>query len=162
MPSTFKYSFFTGAIVALILGLWLTQLWRAENQVRLHSEHFLQRLEKRNSAAAGDFIAMGYHDSWGHDRALLLNRLRLVLRSFSSLAITATAPQVTLQPSGGTWSASIQLAGRGGEFAPAIIERVNSLTKPFQLHWRQQSWRPWDWKLVEVSNPVLEVSGGMD
>ena len=162
MPSTFKHGFIAGAIVALLLGLWLTQLWRAENQVRLHSEHFLRQIEKRNAPAAIDFLASDYHDDWGHDRALLLERLRLVLRFFSSLTISASAPQVTLQPSAATWSASIQLAGTGGEFVPEIIGRVNRLTKPFDLHWRHESWRPWDWKLVRVSNPALELSGGMD
>jgi hypothetical protein len=162
VPTTFKYSFFAGAVVALVLGLWLAQLWQAENQVRLHSEHFLQQLEKRNAAAAGDLIALDYHDDWGHDRSLVLNRLRIVLRLFSTLTITATTPQVALHPPVATWTASIQLGGAGGEFAPEIIERVNSLTKPFDLRWRHESWRPWDWKLVEVSNPALELSDGMD
>lgn len=162
MISTFKNSFIAGAIVALALGLWLAQLWRAENQVRLHSEHFLRQIERRDAAAAGDFLALNYHDDWGHDRALLLSRLRLVLQLFSSLTITVTAPQVALHSSGATWSAPIQLKGAGGEFAPEIVDRVNSLTKPFEFHWRHESWRPWDWKLVEVSNPALELSGGMD
>ena len=162
MPTTFKYSFFAGTIAALLLGLWLAQLWQAENQVRLHSAHFLERLERRNAAAAGDFLALDYHDDWGHDRTLVLNRLHLVLRLFSSLTITASAPQVTLQPSAATWSASLQLGGAGGEFAPEVIGRVNSLTTPFTLHWRHESWRPWDWKLVEVSNPALELSRGME
>ena len=146
----------------MVLGFWLAQLWRTEKQVQLHSEHFLRQIEKRNAAAAADFLALDYHDDWGHDRALLLRRLRIVLHFFSSLAITVTAPQVTLQSSTATWSASIRLDGAGGEFAPEIIGRVNSLTKPFELHWRRESWRPWDWKLVEVSNPALEVSDGMD
>ncbi len=162
MLSAFKNSFIAGAIVALVFGLWLAQLWRAENQVRLHSEHFLRQIEKRNVAAAGDFLAQDYHDDWGQDRALLLSRLRLVLQSFSSLTITATGPQVTLHSSAATWSAPIQLEGAGGEFAPQIIGRVNSLTKSFELHWRHESWHPWDWKLVEVSNPALELSGGLD
>jgi hypothetical protein len=28
---------------------------------------------------------------------------------------------------------------------------------PFELRWRHESWKPWDWKLVEVHNPELEV-----
>jgi hypothetical protein len=160
--STFKNSFIAGALVALVLGLWLARLWGSENQVRLHSGHFLRQIEKRNATAAGDFLALDYHDDWGQDRTLLLNRLRLVLRLFSSLTITATAPQVSLRSSDGTWSAPIQLGGAGGKFAPQIIDRVNSLTKSFELRWRHESWRPWDWKLVAVSNPALELSGGMD
>lgn len=162
VPSTFKHTFIGGAIVALLLGLWLAQLWSAENQVRLHSEHFLRQIEKRKAAAAGAFLALEYHDDWGHDRALVLDRLRLVLRMFSSLTLTTDAPQVTLHSSAATWSASLHLEGAGGEFAPKIIGRINSLTTPFELRWRRESWRPWDWKLVQVSNPARELSGRMD
>jgi len=162
LPSTFRYGFLAGAIVALIFGLWLAQLWQAENQVRLHSEHFLRQIEQRKASAADGFLAPDYHDDWGHDRALVLNRLHLIVRMFSSLTITTSEPQVTLDSPNATWRASIQLAGTGGDYAPEIIERVNSLTKPFELGWRQESWRPWDWKLVEVKNPALELREGMD
>jgi hypothetical protein len=162
MPSPFKYSFLAGAIIASVLGLWLAQLWGAENQVRLHSEHFLRQIEKRNASAAGEFLAADYHDDWGHDRALVLNRLRLVLRLFSSLTISTSAPQVRLDSSAATWTSSIQLAGAGGEFTPEIIERVDALTKPFEFHWRHESWRPWDWKLVAIKNPALEIRDGTD
>jgi hypothetical protein len=156
--SIFKNSFVAGAIAALVFGFWLAHLWGSENQVRLHTEHFLQQIGKRNGAAAVDFIALDYHDDWGHDRALLLDRLRLVLRLFSSLTITAAEPDIELSGSDATWRASIRLAGGGGEFTPQIIERVNSLTKPFTFRWRHESWRPWDWKLVAVSNPALELN----
>jgi hypothetical protein len=46
-----------GLLVALLLGLWLAQLWSAEMQVRLHSEHLLRQIEKRNWTAAGEFVA---------------------------------------------------------------------------------------------------------
>lgn len=162
MPPTFKSGFYAGIAAAVVLGLWLAQLWPAEKQVRLHSEHFLRQIERRNWSTAGDFIATDYRDNWGHDRSLVLSRLRLTLQFFTSLTITATDPQVRLNPPAGSWSAKIQLTGHGGEVAPEIINRVNRLTEPFELHWRHESWRPWDWKLVEVSNPSLDLSGGMD
>ena len=104
------------------------------------------------------FVAPDYRDDWGNDRALLLTRLRLTMRSFSSLTISATNPQTRFAPSEWVWSAQIEIAGRG-EAASEIISRVNSLTSPFDLHWRRESRWPWDWKLVRVSNPALEISG---
>jgi hypothetical protein len=56
VSSTFKRSFIGGAIVALVLGFWLAQLWSAENQVRLHSEHFLRQIAMRKVAGAGAFL----------------------------------------------------------------------------------------------------------
>ena len=162
MPSTFKISFYAGALIAAMVGLWLAQLWQAEKQVRLHSENFIRQIEKRNWSAAGYFIAPDYHDDWGHDRKAILNRLQIVLRFLSSLTINTTNPQVSADSPAGWWSAKVQIAGSGGEFAPEIVSRVNSLTEPFVLHWRHQSWRPWDWKLVRVSNPSLEISGELD
>jgi hypothetical protein len=157
--STFRTSFYAGVLIAVIVGLWLTQLWQAEKQVRLHSEHFIRQIEKRNWSAAGNFVATDYHDDWGHGREAMLNRLRIVLRFFSSLTINAANPQVSANSPAGWWSAKVQMEGSGTEFAPEIMSRVNSLTEPFVLHWRHESWRPWDWKLVRVSNPSLELSG---
>ncbi len=158
MSSTFKTSFCTGALFAVMIGLWLGQLWQGEKQVSLHSEHLIRQIEIRNWSAAGDFIAADYHDDWGHNRAAILGRLGLALRYFSSLTINAPNPQVGVNSSAGWWSAKVQLDGSGTEFAPEIIKRVNNLTEPFVLHWRRESWRPWDWKLVRVSNPALEIS----
>lgn len=159
MTSTFKISFYAGALLAAIIGLWLAQLWQAEKQVRLHNDHFLQQIAERDWSGAGDFIAADYHDDWGHDRKELLNRLHLVLGFFTSLTINTANPQVSANAPAGWWSAKVRIEGSGSEFAPAIVERVNSVTEPFVLHWRRESWRPWDWKLVRVSNPALEISG---
>ncbi len=158
MPSTFKISFYAGALFAAIAGLWLAQLWQADKQVRLHSEHFLEQIAQRDPSGAGDFIAADYRDDWGHDRKEILNRLRLVLRFFTSLTITPAHPQVSANAPAGWWSAKVQIVGTGSEFAPEIIERVNGVTEPFVLHWQRQSWRPWDWKLIRVSNPGLEIA----
>jgi hypothetical protein len=38
-----------------------------------------------------------------------------------------------------------------------IKERVNSIPAPFQLEWRRVSGKPWDWKLVRVSNAELVI-----
>ena len=158
VSSTFRISFYIGALIAAMIGLWLTQLWQPAKQVRLHSENFIRQIENRNWLAADDFLAADYRDDWGHDREAIRNRLPLVLHSFSSLTITAADSQVSADSPAGWWSAKIQIAGRGSEFAPEIVSRVNRLTDPFVLHWRQESWRPWDWKLVRASNPSLEIS----
>jgi hypothetical protein len=159
MSSSFKISFYAGALIAAMVGLWLAQLWQPAKQVRLHSENFIRQIEKRNWLAADEFLAADYHDDWGHDREAIRNRLRLVLRVFSSLTIAASEPQVSADSPVGWWSAKVQIAGTGSEFTPEIISRVNRLTDPFVLHWRHESWRPWDWRLVRVSNPSLEISG---
>jgi hypothetical protein len=49
------------------------------------------------------------------------------------------------------------MTGEAGELTAAIQERVNSLGTPFELEWRRNSAKPWDWKLVRVGNPSLEI-----
>ncbi len=157
MDSTFRNSFYIGCTLAILVGLWLAHLWSGPKQVQLHSENFLWQIEKRDILPAGDFVAADYHDDWGDDRALLLSRLRLVLGRLSRLTIKAGEPDVTLTPPDASWKAKIQIDGSGSELASEINLRVNSLTTPFELRWRRESWKPWDWKLVEIRNPSLQI-----
>ena len=62
VPSTFRNGFYAALIAALFLGLWLTQLWSAEKQVGLHSEHLLRQIENRDWSMAGEFVAPDYRD----------------------------------------------------------------------------------------------------
>ena len=45
-----------------------------------------------------------------------------------------------------------------GEFSDYIQTRVNSLDTPFEFEWQRGATWPWDWKLVSVRNPALEIS----
>ena len=38
-----------------------------------------------------------------------------------------------------------------------LDERVNKLQTPFELEWYKFSGKPWDWKLVRVSNSAFEI-----
>jgi hypothetical protein len=38
-----------------------------------------------------------------------------------------------------------------------LDERVNKLPTPFKLEWHRFSGKPWDWKLVRVSNSAFEI-----
>lgn len=159
MPSTFRNSFYAGLLVAFILGVWLVQLWSAENQVRLHGEHLVQQVEGRSWSAVSDYLAPDYHDAWGDDRTRLLTRLHLLGRFLFDLTITISSGRTQVNGDDATWSVRLQLAGRG-EAAAEIESRVNSLTTPFVLHWHRASWKPWDWKLVQVTNETLEIQSG--
>ena len=157
MFPTFKNSFVAGAIAALLFGLWLAHLWGSENQVRLHTEHFLSQIEKRDWAGAGEFLAANYRDDWGDDRQLVINRLRFGLRFFNTLTITAKETRIQVEESGAIWSARVQIAGAGSDVVPQAVEEINHLTTPFKLRWQKQSWKPWDWKLGKVSNSELQL-----
>ena len=159
MPLTFRFGFYAGLLLAFILGIYLFMLWGAENQVRLHAKHLLHQVERRDWSNVGEFVAADYRDDWGDDREKLLNRLRVVGRYFFSLTITELEARAEVEGARATWQARLRIEG-SGEAAAEISSRVNSLTTPFLLHWRRESWRPWDWKLTRVENKSLEIPAG--
>jgi hypothetical protein len=154
----FRNGFYAGLVVALIVGIYLARLWQPERQVELHSRHLLAQIEKKSWKAVGDFISGDYQDRWGDDRALLLERLREVFRAMPNARIEAAGATARADSGRGFWSAKITITG-AGEFGDLIEGRVNSLDAPFEFEWRRGATWPWDWKLVSVRNPALEISG---
>lgn len=157
MPESFRNGVYAGLLVAIIAGIWLVTLWRSERQVRLHSEHLLSQVEKKNWRAVGDFIGEDYQDRWGNDRSRALARVRQVFSHLPKARIEASGEQLRIENRRGYWQAKITVSGGAGQFTTLIEERVNSLPAPFELEWRRRSSKPWDWKLFSVRNSSLEI-----
>jgi hypothetical protein len=157
VPSWFRQGFYGGLGLALLIGLFLIWLWQPERQVNRHTENFLRTIEKRNWTGVADFIGNDYQDQWGDDHARVLERMREVLRYLRRIRIDVTNAAVRIDSQRGYWNAKIIIDGDQGEMMALIKERVNSLATPFELEWRRQSAKPWDWKLVRVSNASLEI-----
>ena len=153
---SFRNGFYAGLIVAVIWGVYLVRLWQAERQVELHSVHLLAQIENKNWKAVGEFIGNDYHDRWGNDRALLLERLPEIFRALPSARIEATGTTARAEHGRGYWTAKITITA-AGPYADFIQGQVNSLESPFEFEWRRGATWPWDWKLVEVKNPALEI-----
>ncbi len=155
---SFRTGLFAGLVVAITLGLFLFQLWDAGNQVRLHSEHLLVALEKKRWSAVNEFLDPTYADQWGHDRATVVSRLQQVLPYARNLRLHAREVISQAADGAGYWRARITLEADPNEVSAFILSRVNPLQDPFTLTWRRASGKPWDWKLVRVTNPALELS----
>jgi len=153
---------FRGAIIALLatalsLGLYLLWLWRPEHQVRLHTENFFHAIDGRNWDAVAEFIGADYRDEWDQDRARLLERLRDGFRWVRGSTITSSNVSVQIEPSRSIWIGRINVYSSDEGVLQLLDERVNKLPTPFELQWRHVSGRPWDWKLVRVSNPSFQI-----
>jgi len=157
VPSWFRQGFYGGLGLALLIGLFLIWLWQPERQVNRHTENFLRTIEKRNWTGVADFVGNDYQDQWGDDRARVLERMQKVLRYLRRIRIDVTNAAVRIDSQRGYWNGKIIIDGDQGEVMALIKERVNSLATPFELEWRRQSAKPWDWKLVRVSNASLEI-----
>lgn len=155
---SFRTGFYLGLVVAVAWGLYLFQLWDAGNQVRLHSEHLLVALEKKDWSAVQEFLGPSYVDQWGHDRATVVSRLRQVLPYAKNLRIRAREVISHAADGEGEWRARITLEADPNEVSALILARINPLQEPFTLTWRRASGKPWDWKLVRAANPALQLS----
>jgi hypothetical protein len=140
----------------MVWGIYLARLWRPQRQIELHNTHLLAQIEKHNWKALGEFIDDTYQDRWGNDRKLLLQRLPQVVGALGRTQIEARDVAIRREDSRGYWTAKITVTGTG-EFADYIQTRVNSLETPFEFEWQPGATWPWDWKLVSVRNPGLEV-----
>jgi len=154
---SFRTGFYVGLIVAVIWGIYLVRLWQGQRQVELHSVRLLAQIEKHNWKAVDEFVGSDYVDQWGNDRALLLERLREVFRALPNARVESKVVSVQTRNGRGSWIARITLKSTG-EFADLIQNRVNSLDSPFEFEWQRGATWPWDWKLVAVKNPALEIS----
>ena len=157
----FQNRFYAGVLAILVLGIYLFQLWQPDRQVHLHSTHLATALEENDWAEVASFLAEDYRDQWGHDRATLLTNLRQVLHYARNLRIDAQRTITSASGREGSWSSRIAIAAEDNEVATMIKARINVLEEPFELSWRRESWKPWDWKLVRVRNPALELPSGM-
>lgn len=157
MLITSRGGFYAGLAAALLVGLFLVRLWTPERQIRRHSENLLRACEKRDWTRFGSFVADDYRDQWGNDRSGVLERTRDVFRYVHIVHLTAVNPSIRTVNKHGVWTAKIAIDGDNGEAMTMIKDRVNSLITPFELEWQRKSGKPWDWKLVRVSNPDLQI-----
>lgn len=143
------------ALVALALyTLWL---WQPERQVRLHTAHFLKKVERRNWDAMGEFMAADYRDRWEHDKESAVADAREVFRQFLFVTIENRTDSCELAGDSGTTRTVIKISGSGGPVAQLVMERVNILRDPFVFAWRKASWKPWDWQLIGIDHPELRA-----
>jgi hypothetical protein len=154
---TFRSGFFGGLALALCIGLYLIWLWRPEHQVRLHTENFFRAIDRRNWDAVADFSSSDYQDQWGDDRARVLERIREGFRWVRGSRIIASNPNVEMEAGRGVWIGKIKVYSSDDGVTEVLDKRVNNLPTPFKLEWVQLSGKPWDWKLVRVSNSAFEI-----
>jgi hypothetical protein len=159
VPVTISYrgAFYGGLAFALCIGLYLVWLWRPERQVRLHTENFFHAIDNRNWDAVADFVGNDFQDQWGDDKTRLRERMREGFRWVPGSRIIAPNPAVQVETQRATWIGKITVYSSDDGVMEVLEERVNKLPSPFKLEWHHLSGKPWDWKLVRVSNASFEI-----
>src|SRR5260370_4658589 len=147
---------------AFTYGLDCVWLWQPQRQIERRPESLFYKIEQKNWAGVADLIGAEYADQWGNDRALVLERMRLVFGYGRHLRLQVIDANCSIDNGVGLWLGRIAIDSDDAELVAVLKERVNSLTTPFELQWRQVSHKPWDWKLVRVGNTQLEIPAGSD
>ncbi len=150
------------ALAVIAVAIFLALLWQPSRQVRLHQAHLLRAVEKRDWQGAGEFIAAEYHDRWRHDKENVLAQCAQVFAQFLFCNIQGEERSLTFSGDTAIFVARLALGGTGGPLADYAKQRVNSLTEPFAFTWTRQSWKPWDWQLVEAGQPQLEIPDALE
>ena len=132
-------------------------LWRPENQVRLHTKNFFHAIDHRNWEAVADFVGNDFQDQWGDDKRRLLERMREGFRRVRGSRILAPNSVVQVEMPRAIWSGKITVYSSDDGVMEVLDQRVNNLPAPFKLEWHHISGKPWNWKLVRVSNSLFEI-----
>ena len=157
MRRWFREGFYGGLAAAILFALFLVWLWRPEHQIRKHTDNLLHAVAHKDWARFGDFLAEDYRDQWNNDRAAAMERTREVFRYVRNVRITQIVPNVRIAERTAYWQGQIVIDGDSNEVMAIIKARINNLGAPFELEWRRQSAKPWDWKLVAVQNEKLQI-----
>jgi hypothetical protein len=154
---SYRGGFYGALVLALCIGLYLIWLWQPARQVRLHTKNFFHAIEHRNWETVANFLGSDYHDQWGNDRVRVIERMREGFRWVHGSRIFASNPTVQVEGPRAIWIGKITVFSSDDRAMEVLDERVNKLPAPFELEWHRLSGKPWDWKLVRVSNSAFEI-----
>jgi hypothetical protein len=146
-----------GAILLAVAVLWAGFELMPGRRLARCQERLLQAAGDRNWNRVRELMADDYRDSWGQDRDQAVAQVSGVLGNFLVLEILSEGTAVDRQGREATVSARLRLRGRGNAVGEAILTHANALESQFQFAWTRKSWKPWDWKLVSVSQPELDT-----
>jgi hypothetical protein len=144
------------AVVLALWALWLVWLWQPERQVRLHTTHFLKKVERRDWAAIQSFMADDFTDRWGHNKVSALQDAHEIFAQFLFLTIENHTLDCEKQGSAITAHTTLKISGQGSPLGPLITEKLNTLHEPFAFTWRR-SGAPWHWQLIRVDQSELNI-----
>jgi hypothetical protein len=101
-------------------------------------------------------------DQWELGADQLVEGASEALRQFFVLDIEMTQPRLSVSGDSAEVRCRPRLSGSGTSLAQMLMERSSALQQDTVLTWRRESWKPWDWKLVSISQPEVDLSTARD
>lgn len=155
MDRTWFLRIFGAAFAAL--ALWAVIEYSPGRQLERSFSRLVSAAENRDWKKVKSLMAEDYRDQWGFDRDQAVSLAADGLRHFVVLEINVESLEVSRTGREAAVDAALRLQGRATPVGEMISQKANSLENDFQFAWRQKSWKPWDWKLVSVSQNEIEI-----
>lgn len=143
------------ALAALIL--WGAVEFSSGRQVERAFARFIHAAENRDWKKVKSLMAEDYRDQWDLDRDKAVSLAAEAFQQFLVLEIVVESSSAQRQGREASVEAKLRLAGRATAVGEMVLQRANSLENDFRFAWQQKSWKPWDWKLVSVSQNEIEI-----
>lgn len=145
------------SIIVLFLIVGLAIRWQPDAQLERCWEGFLDAFETRRWSAVNAYLSPEYHDSWGHTRRQLGRDATYALTDFRTLEVRATHTVIERSGRRAQIEAVIRVVGDGGPRAEQARQAVNRVFVPTTFAWERRPWRPWDWRLVRITNEEVDL-----
>jgi len=155
---TYRQLFLAAGAVFLIgcaLGTWYLQPSRT---LERSFSGLLRDVEKRKWNAVSKRISPDYQDRWGLDREAAIALGSDGLRQFFVFQIEPVSPRFSLQDNrSATVETGLVFSGTGSALASVFLNRANDLQRDFTFTFVRASWKPWDWQLVSMDQPEVNL-----
>ena len=149
--------------VALLAGTTFAVVeFQSERQLNKAFERLLSAVEARDWKRVEAITTVDYADQWGMNRTQALEIGSEIFRHFLVVEITISDLSLSVDDEDlGEVRAVLRVSGNGTAIAQSVMAEANQLQNPFVFQWRKGSWKPWDWKLVSVSQSEVVFDGSM-
>ncbi len=158
-----RYRFPILLALILLLAIYLFGFrWRGIDKVIRRHDSFIEAIEEKDWGKCAKLVAPAYRDRWGFERSDILLTLEDVGRQFFIvLDLDWKTAETKWEGSTVSISGHGTFTGKGSPIASAIEARSKRYSsEPFTFFWKKQSFLPWDWKLVKIEHPRIEIPNG--
>lgn len=143
------------AAVAVVM-VWAAWEYSPGRQLEKAFLRLITAAENRDWKTVRAGMAETYRDQWGFDRDESVRLASEVLGQFLTLQITCENLRVSREGDAALVETRLRLRGRGNAVGEALMQRANALQDDFRFAWRRESWKPWSWKLVSLSQNEID------
>lgn len=145
--------------VALLLagGTWLMFRWQPERFLPARFDTFVDRVENNHWRMAGWLVSDNYSDQWDFDKESLLKSGASVFRHFRWLEIQRGTEEWSFEHDRATVTVTLVLRGEGTQLATMAKDTASEATGPYLFTWRKTGSMPWQWYLVSIDQPELNL-----